>query len=92
MRRANSYLQLLIGRNRVVPLMMKIGGIMFELTDDEYERFIELDIDGSHWSTIDINVIPQVLGSKRYLHFLETLVQFLGNDKSYYELILGDRK
>jgi hypothetical protein len=28
---------------------------MFELTDDEYERFIELDIDGSHWSTIDIN-------------------------------------
>jgi hypothetical protein len=72
--------------------MMKIGGIMFELTDEEYERLIELDIDGNHWSTIDINVIPQVLGSKRYLQFLETLVQFLGNDKSYYELILGDRK
>jgi hypothetical protein len=65
---------------------------MFELTDEEYERLIELDIDGNHWSTIDINVIPQVLGSKRYLQFLETLVQFLGNDKSYYELILGDRK
>jgi hypothetical protein len=28
---------------------------MFELTDDEYERFIELGIDGNHWSSIDIN-------------------------------------
>jgi hypothetical protein len=55
MRRANSYVQLLIGHNRAVPLMMKIG--------------------------VDINVISKVLGSKRYLQFLETLVRFLENDK-----------
>jgi hypothetical protein len=45
--------------------LMKIGGMMFELTNDEYDRFIELEIDWSHWSTIDVDVIPKVLGGKQ---------------------------